>query len=89
MRSPGVHVNLIPVNPVDETGFRAPDAKRVNRFREVLGLCGVNATVRREMGRDINGACGQLRRGYEERKEAPAGPAGETAVRRRLTEEVF
>ena len=60
----GSHVNLIPVNPVDETGFQSPDPARVRRFVETLTKAGVNATVRREMGRDINGACGQLRRGY-------------------------
>ena len=65
VKAPGVHVNLIPVNPVDETGFQAPDPERVRRFKETLEKAGVNATVRREMGRDINGACGQLRRGYE------------------------
>ena len=66
IRGPGVHVNLIPVNPVDETRFSAPDRERVRRFQETLERAGVNATVRREMGRDINGACGQLRRGYKQ-----------------------
>jgi len=66
IRGPGVHVNLIPVNPVDETRFSAPDRERVLRFKAALEKAGINATVRREMGRDINGACGQLRRSYRE-----------------------
>ena len=66
IRGPGVHVNLIPVNPVRETGFLAPDRAKVQRFAQILEKEGINATVRREMGRDINGACGQLRRGFEE-----------------------
>ena len=56
------HVNLIPVNPVVETGYQTPDRSRVLRFQEILTGRGINATVRREMGRDISSACGQLRR---------------------------
>lgn len=56
------HVNLIPVNPVEETGYESPDRSSVERFRDVLTEEGINATVRREMGRDISSACGQLRR---------------------------
>ena len=58
------HVNLIPVNPVKERSFKAPDRAGVEAFRKRLEKSGINATVRREMGRDISGACGQLRRGY-------------------------
>lgn len=58
------HVNLIPVNPVRETGFREPDRARVERFRAQLEKYGINVTIRRELGRDIDGACGQLRRRY-------------------------
>ena len=58
------HVNLIPVNPVDERSFRAPDRKAVEAFKQKLENLGINVTIRREMGRDINGACGQLRRSY-------------------------
>ncbi len=56
------HVNLIPVNPVTETGFASSDPRRVGHFKDILEKNGVNATVRREMGRDIDGACGQLRK---------------------------
>ena len=66
IRGPGVHVNLIPVNPVREREFSAPDRAAVIRFQTALQKKGINATIRREMGRDINGACGQLRRSYRE-----------------------
>lgn len=56
------HVNLIPVNPVKETGYESPDRSSVDRFCEILNRRGINATIRREMGRDISSACGQLRR---------------------------
>ena len=55
------HVNLIPVNRVSETGFDRSDRKRVDAFRQRLERHGIVATVRREMGSDINAACGQLR----------------------------
>ncbi len=56
------HVNLIPVNAVKERGFVRSSKQRIKRFIEVLEKNGVNATVRRELGSDINAACGQLRR---------------------------
>lgn len=56
------HVNLIPVNTVDGTGYCRADRERIDRFRERLEAGGVPATVRRAMGRDIEAACGQLRR---------------------------
>ncbi len=55
------HVNLIPVNPVTERGFQEPDRRAVEAFCEKLKEKHVNATIRRELGRDIDGACGQLR----------------------------
>ena len=55
------HVNLIPVNEVTESGFRQGDRASVRRFCEELSGCGVNATVRRTLGADINASCGQLR----------------------------
>lgn len=54
-------INLIPVNEVKERGMKRPDEKRVESFRRVLDKNGINATVRRELGSDINAACGQLR----------------------------
>ena len=56
------HVNIIPVNPIEERTYLSPDRARVESFRHILEQNGINATVRREMGRDISSACGQLRR---------------------------
>ena len=56
------HVNLIPINPVRERSFTAPRRERVTAFKNKLENGRINVTVRREMGRDIDGACGQLRR---------------------------
>jgi len=58
------HVNLIPVNPVRERSFVRPDRTSVLAFQKKLEKCGINATIRREMGSDIDGACGQLRNSY-------------------------
>lgn len=58
------HINLIPVNPVKERGYRQTSRGDIQGFQKTLENQGVNVTVRREMGRDIDGACGQLRRRY-------------------------
>lgn len=55
------HVNLIPLNKVKETGMEGSDRKRAEDFRDFLIESGIPATIRREMGADINAACGQLR----------------------------
>ena len=60
-----IHVNLIPVNPVTETGFSASDKKAVEKFAALLEKKGIRATVRRRLGADINASCGQLRRAEE------------------------
>ncbi len=57
-----IHVNLIRVNEVAETGFKQGSTEGANRFAEVLNQMGVVATVRRRLGSDVNAACGQLRR---------------------------
>ena len=57
-----IHVNLIPVNEVEETGFRHSAKKAVDAFARVLESKGIRATVRRRLGSDINASCGQLRR---------------------------
>lgn len=62
-----IHVNLIPVNEVDETGFKSSDKGAVKRFAAELEKRGIRATVRRTLGSDINASCGQLRR--EDAKE--------------------
>lgn len=56
------HVNLIPVNPVTETGYKSPSREAALAFKNKLEKNHINVTIRREMGRDIDGACGQLRR---------------------------
>lgn len=58
------HVNLIPVNPIKERNYKHSGETRIRRFRTVLEKCGINATVRRELGSDIDAACGQLRKSY-------------------------
>ena len=55
------HVNLIPVNPVQGTGYNPSKDKRMMSFVNVLSKYNVNATVRRTLGSDINASCGQLR----------------------------
>ena len=67
LRGMNCHVNLIPVNPIKERDFSQPDTKAVREFQNKLEKCGINVTIRREMGRDIDGACGQLRKRYAER----------------------
>lgn len=68
LRGKNCHVNLIPVNPVRERDCAQPPRSAVEAFQEKLARAGINATVRREMGRDIDGACGQLRRRYMQKK---------------------
>ena len=57
-----IHVNLIRVNEVKETGFKQGSADSINNFAKTLEKSGVVATVRRKLGSDVNAACGQLRR---------------------------
>ena len=64
------HVNLIPVNPIKERDFVQPDGKSVQEFKNKLEKCRINVTIRREMGRDIDGACGQLRKRFSERQDS-------------------
>lgn len=56
------HVNLIPVNPIKERDFVQSEMRAITAFKNKLEKNGINVTIRREMGRDIDGACGQLRR---------------------------
>ena len=56
-----LHVNLIPVNEVKENSFKSSGKDAVRRFCDILVSEGINATVRRKLGEDINAACGQLR----------------------------
>lgn len=63
------HVNLIPVNPIKERDFVQSDKKVIEKFQNKLEKYQINVTIRREMGRDIDGACGQLRKRYISKKE--------------------
>lgn len=63
-RTLGAHVNLIPVNPISERRFRPTGKNAVNALKNKLEKNNINVTIRREMGRDISGACGQLRRSF-------------------------
>mgnify|MGYP002563558352 CR=1 FL=1 len=64
-----IHVNLIRVNEVAETGFVRGSVDSVNRFAEILNKNGTVATVRRRLGADVNAACGQLRRNRQRKTE--------------------
>jgi 23S rRNA (adenine2503-C2)-methyltransferase len=61
-------VNLIPVNPIKERDFHQSKKQEIEAFKKKLEKNGINVTVRREMGRDIDGACGQLRRSFVEQQ---------------------
>ncbi|MBO6213980.1 MAG: radical SAM protein, partial [Lachnospiraceae bacterium] len=56
------HINLIPVNTVDGKPFTPSQRDRIAAFKQILEKKSINVTIRRSMGRDIDGACGQLRR---------------------------
>ncbi len=58
------HVNLIPVNPIKERDYRKSGSKNIQNFKFILEKNRINVTIRREMGTDINAACGQLRKSY-------------------------
>ena len=58
------HVNLIPVNPVTERNYRPGQDKDIYNFKNLLEKNQINVTIRRSMGRDIDAACGQLRRKF-------------------------
>ena len=70
IKSINCHVNLIPVNPVKERSFRRSAREAVEKFKIKLEKYGINVTIRREMGGDIDGACGQLRKSYMEKTES-------------------
>lgn len=63
------HVNLIPVNPIKEREFKRADQNSVQKFKVMLEKNAINVTIRRGMGKDIDAACGQLRKTYMEKKD--------------------
>ena len=58
------HINLIPVNPIKERSYRQSEGKNIQNFKNILEKYRINVTIRREMGTDIDAACGQLRKSY-------------------------
>lgn len=63
------HVNLIPVNPIEEREYRRSSAEAVKKFKDLLEKKSINVTIRRSVGGDIDAACGQLRRKHLDIKE--------------------
>lgn len=62
------HVNLIPINEIKENELKQSNKEQVNQFKDILSKNGIETTVRREMGSDIDAACGQLRKSYIDEK---------------------
>lgn len=59
------HINLIPVNNVKERNYIKSSKAQIKKFSQIIEKSGINVTIRRELGSDINAACGQLRRSYK------------------------
>lgn len=68
------HVNLIPVNPVVETGMARPSIEEIKNFARILEQRGIPVSLREEKGTDIDAACGQLRRQWESDEYEPSSP---------------
>ncbi|BBF43024.1 ribosomal RNA large subunit methyltransferase N [Lachnospiraceae bacterium KM106-2] len=66
VRGLNCHVNLIPVNPIKERNFKHSNDTFIQKFKNILEKNRINVTIRREMGTDIDAACGQLRKSYIE-----------------------
>ncbi len=64
LKGKNCHVNLIPVNPIKERDYRKSRNAAIQNFKNILEKNRINVTIRREMGSDINAACGQLRRSH-------------------------
>lgn len=62
------HVNLIPVNPIKERDFKRGNLNSIQNFKVLLEKNAINVTIRRGMGKDIDAACGQLRKAYMEQE---------------------
>lgn len=75
------HVNLIPVNPIEERQYEKTTEKTAQNFKYVLENTQINVTIRRGMGSDIDAACGQLRRKYIRGEMTPTSIGGEPASR--------
>lgn len=85
LRGMQCHVNLIPLNPVPQRQLKGVSQETAAAFRQTLERLRISATLRREMGGDISGACGQLRRQYlkagaADLMEEPAAPREEDSL---------
>jgi len=69
LKGMGAHMNLIPLNHVEESPLKPSTRQAVQRFQKILEDGGIPATVRRTLGSDIDASCGQLRRKYTKQKE--------------------
>ena len=69
LKGMSAHVNLIPLNHVEESPLKPSTKAAVAKFQEILEKGGVTATVRRTLGGDIDASCGQLRRKYTKEKK--------------------
>ena len=76
LRDQACHVNLIPVNPVTETGYKRGPRRDAERFCEILRQSGLSSTIRREFGTEIDAACGQLRRKEMQHTKGSDTPCG-------------
>ena len=74
------HVNLIPYNPVEGLPFERPSPVAIQRFVEIVRARGVSVSVRKTKGREIDAACGQLRRQLEQRTQAETEAVGAARV---------
>ena len=68
IKSFNAHVNLIPLNPIKEREFKHSVSSQVSNFKNILEKYAINVTIRREMGTEIDAACGQLRKRYVDKK---------------------
>ena len=73
LRGIAAHVNLIPLNDVEESPLKPSYPEAVRAFQQTLEQNGIPATVRRTLGSDINASCGQLRRKYEKSERSEGG----------------
>ena len=69
LKGMGAHVNMIPLNHVEESPLKPSSRSAVAKFQKILEDGGVTATVRRTLGSDIDASCGQLRRKYNKEKK--------------------
>lgn len=67
LKGKNCHVNLIPVNPIKERDYKRSTGNNIQDFKNILEKNRINVTIRREMGSDINAACGQLRKSYTDK----------------------